>query len=136
MLLEKYQAGNCEDKSVLTVISKAVSSSIELRSKRERIENFIEQVNVTTNICEDWQRFVREKKERDLSVLIADENLRDEEARRFIDNSFRDGAIKTIGTDIDKILPPMSMFNSGRAIMKQRMIEKLKLFFEKYFGLG
>jgi type I restriction enzyme R subunit len=54
-----------------------------------------------------------------------------------VDNSFRDGALKTTGTDIDKILPPVSRFSGAgtRAVKKQGIIEKLLRFFEKYFGL-
>jgi len=44
--------------------------------------------------------------------------------------------LKTTGTDIDKILPPVSRFGGGRAKKKQTVLEKLKAFFEKYFGLG
>lgn len=61
-----------------------------------------------------------------------------EETRKFIDSSFRDGTLKTTGTDIDKILPPASRFGGGggnRAMKKQSVIEKLMKFFEKYMGL-
>lgn len=136
MLVEKYHASNCEDKSILAAIDKAINSSIELRSKKELIEHFVEQVNTSTNVDNDWRRFVQERKEEDLSSLIADEKLKDEEARRFIDNAFRDGALKTTGTDIDKILPPVSRFGGGnRAVKKQGIIVKLLKFFEKYLGL-
>ena len=58
------------------------------------------------------------------------------ETRKFIDNSFRDGQIKTSGTDIEKILPPMKRFGGGnRAERKEMIIEKVKKFFEKYFGI-
>ena len=52
-------------------------------------------------------------------------------------NAFRDGALKTTGTDVDKILPPVSRFGGGgsRDKKKQIVIDKLKVFFEKYFGL-
>ena len=51
-------------------------------------------------------------------------------------DAFRDGEVKTTGTDIDKIMPPVSRFGgSGRAAKKQTVIEKLKAFFEKYFGI-
>ena len=54
-----------------------------------------------------------------------------------MENAFRDGAIKTTGTDIDKLMPPVSRFGGGnRAQKKQNVIEKFKVFFEKYFGLG
>lgn len=53
------------------------------------------------------------------------------------DAAFRDGEIKTAGTDIDKLMPPVSRFGSGkRTEKKQGIISKLKIFFEKYFGIG
>jgi len=136
MLVAKYHASNCEDKSILVSIDKAVGSSIQLRSKKELIEHFIDTVNASTRVDEDWRRFVHEQKENDLAELISEEKLKKEETKRFIDNSFRDGTLKTTGTDIDKIMPPASRFGGGdRAAKKQTVIEKLMKFFEKYFGL-
>jgi type I restriction enzyme R subunit len=136
MLVEKYHESNCEDKSIITAITKAINSSIELRSKKELIERFVEQVSVSTSVDNDWQRFVQERKEEDLAALIADEKLKKEEARRFIDIAFRDGVLKITGTDIDKILPPISRFGTdNRTEKKQSIIEKLMEFFEKYIGL-
>ena len=137
MLVAKYHESNCTDKSILAAIDKAISSSIELRSKKELIEGFIERVNTTTQVDEDWHNFVTEQKENDLSIIIKDENLKPNETRKFITGSFRDGAIKTTGSDIDKILPPVSRFSGGgRTAKKQSVIEKFMKFFEKYLGLG
>lgn len=81
--------------------------------------------------------YVAERREHDLNTIITEEKLRPVETRRFIENAFRDGEIKTSGTDIDKIMPPISRFGGGgRAQKKQGVIDKLKLFFEKYFGIG
>ena len=53
------------------------------------------------------------------------------------EDAFRDGEVKTAGTDIDKLMPPISRFGGGgRAKKKQKIIDKLKTFFEKYFGIG
>lgn len=53
-----------------------------------------------------------------------------------MDNAFRDGAVKTTGTDIDRLMPPVSRFGGGnRAAKKQGIIEKIQAFFEKYFGI-
>jgi type I restriction enzyme R subunit len=53
-----------------------------------------------------------------------------------VKNAFRDGAIRTTGTDIDKILPAMSRFGGvNRQEKKKAVIEELKVFFEKYFGV-
>ncbi len=135
MLVAKYKQSNCKDKTILTTIDKAINSSIELRSKKELIERFIEQVNVSTKVDEDWRKFLHERKEADISAIIEEERLKPEETRRFIDNAFRDGTLKTTGTAIDKIMPPVSRFGGGRAAKKQGIIEKLMLFFEKYLGL-
>lgn len=135
MLVAKYQQSNCKDKTILTTIDKAINSSIELRSKKELIERFIEQVNVSTKVDEDWRKFLHERKEADITAIIEEEKLKPEETRRFIDNAFRDGILKTTGTAIDKIMPPVSRFGGGRAAKKQGIIEKLMLFFEKYLGL-
>lgn len=135
MLVAKYQQSNCKDKTILTTIDKAINSSIELRSKKELIERFIEQVNVSTKVDEDWRKFLHERKEADITAIIEEEKLKPEETRRFIDNAFRDGILKTTGTAIDKIMPPISRFGGGRAAKKQGIIEKLMYFFEKYLGL-
>ena len=136
MLVAQYHASNCEDKNVLVSIDKAINSSLQLRSKKELIEHFIETVNVSTKVEADWREFVRVQKETDLEAIISGEKLRQAETRKLVDNSFRDGVLKTTGTDIDKIMPPVSRFGGGnRAVLKQIVIEKLMAFFEKYFGL-
>jgi len=136
MLVEKYSETNRQDKDILASIDKAINSSIELRSKKDLINNFIARVNVTKSVDKDWQRFVKERKEEEITALITGENLKDEEARRFIEIAFRDGILKTTGTDIDKIMPPVSRFGGGnRAEKKQGIIDKLMVFFEKYLGL-
>ena len=135
LLVAKYHESNCEDKSILVNIDKAVNASLQLRSKKELIEKFIEKVNASSNVDDDWRRFVLEQKEKDLYALIDTENLKLEATRKFVENAFRDGSLKTTGTDIDKILPPVSRFGGGREARKQTVIEKLVLFFEKYLGL-
>ncbi len=136
MLVAKYHASNCTDKNILITIDKAIGSSIELRSKKELIQGFIEQINTSTNVDHDWHTFVEQQKENDLTKIIEIENLKPVETRKFITGSFRNGAMKTTGTDIDKIMPPVSRFaNGGRTAKKQGIIERLLAFFEKYLGL-
>ena len=137
MLVAKYHESNCEDKTILTNINKSIDASVELRSKKALIEGFVAQMTVKTDVEKDWKDFVKKQKEQDLEAIIKDEKLKHDEAQKFIENSFRDGGIKTTGTDIDKILPPISRFSGGsnRALKKQTVIDKLKVFFEKYFGV-
>ena len=132
----EYYKSNKKDKEILIDIKKAIDSSIELRSKKELIEGFIDRVNSSKNVTDDFKKFVKEEKEKDLEKVIEEEKLKPEETKKFIDNSLRDGTLKTTGTDIDKLLPPVSRFNGGNRIEKKLgVIEKLKGFFDKYLGL-
>ena len=136
MLVVKYHESNCKDKSILGTIDRAIDSSLQLRSKKELIHGFIQTVNAETEVDLDWQAYVRQQKQQELEEIIAEEKLKPAEAQRFVDNAFRDGALKTTGTDIDKILLPVSRFGGGnRAEKKKSIIRRLAQFFEKYFGI-
>ncbi len=137
MLVQKYHDSHCDDKEILITIQKAVDASPELRSKKALIETFIAGINDVSDVMLEWRTFVAEEKERQLVTIIQEENLKDEETRRFMDSAFRDGSVKTTGTDIDKLMPPISRFSGGnRAEKKQTIIEKLKGFFDRFFGIG
>lgn len=137
MLVKKYHDSHCEDKEVLMSIRKAIDASPELRSKKELIENFINGVNEIDDVMIEWQDYVVEMREKELVIIIEQERLKPIETRVFMENAFREGEVKTVGTDIDKILPPVSRFGGGnRAAKKKAVIERLKVYFEKYYGLG
>ena len=126
MLVVKYHESNCKDKSILGTIDRAIDSSLQLRSKKELIHGFIQTVNAETEVDRDWQAYVRQQKQQELEEIIAEEKLKPAEAQRFVDNAFRDGALKTTGTDIDKILLPVSRFGGGnRAEKKKSIIRRL-----------
>ena len=136
MLVKKYHDSNCNNKEILTTIRSAVYASPELRSKKDLIEAFIAGVNDSDDVLNEWHNYVAEEREKSLSKIIIDEKLKEEDTRKYIDNAFRDGEIKTFGTDIDKIMPPVSRFGSSRAEKKQIIIDKLKEFFERFFGIS
>lgn len=137
MLVKKYHDSHCDDKEVLITIRKAVDASPELRSKKALIESFIAGINDVSDVMVEWRTFVAEQREADLQRIITEEKLKPEETRKFIETAFRDGSVKTTGTDIDKLMPPMTRFGGGnRAEKKQGIISKLLGFFEKYFGIS
>lgn len=137
MLVAKYHDTHCQDKEVLITIRKAIDASPELRSKKALIENFIDGINDVDDVMVEWRTYVAAEKERELTAIIEEEKLKPEETRKFIENAFRDGSVKTTGTDIDKIMPPVSRFGGGnREEKKQGIINKLLKFFERFFGIG
>ena len=137
MLVAKYHDTHCQDKEVLITIRKAIDASPELRSKKALIENFIDGINDVDDVMVEWRSYVAAEKERELTAIIEEEKLKPDETRKFIENAFRDGSVKTTGTDIDKIMPPVSRFGGGnREEKKQGIITKLLKFFERFFGIG
>lgn len=136
MLVKKYHDSHGEDKEVLITIRKAIDASLELRSKKQLIENFILGINEVDDVLVEWQDYVVQQREHDLEVLIESERLKPDETRKFIENAFRDGEIKTTGTDIDKLLPPVSRFGGGnRAEIKKGVIDRLMAYFERFYGM-
>jgi len=137
MLVKKYHDTHGEDKEILITINKAIDASPELRSKKQLIQSFISGINEVDDVISEWNTFVAQQREQDLVELIQDERLKSEETRIFLEISFREGEIKTVGTDIDRIMPPISRFGGdSRSKKKQTVIDKLKAFFDKYFGIG
>lgn len=135
MLVEKYRASHGKDKTILASINTAINSSMELRSKKELIEGFVNSVSVSDSVAEDWKRFVNQKKEEDLEQLISEERLKPEETKAYLQNAFEVGDLRTIGVGIQNILPPSNPFEKGNNKKKEGIIDKIKVFFEKYFGL-
>lgn len=136
LLVKSYCESNRKDKEVMVQMRSAIGSSIQLRSKKELIEKFVEKVGMNTNVDEYWPEFVTEELRIDLDTIIEEENLKPEETEDFIRRSFRDDEVTTIGTGLDDLMPPMSLFDESRAEKKQRIIERFQLFFEKYQGLA
>ena len=137
MLVKKYHDSHCSDKEVLISIQKAVDASPELRSKKKLIETFVAGINDVDDVMIEWNRFVADERERQLVQIIQEENLKEAETRKFVENAFRDGEVKTTGTEIDSLMPPVSRFGGGgRAKKKQTVVEKLKGFFERFAGIG
>lgn len=137
LLVAKYHESQCKDKDILVTIDKTINSSIELRSKKDLIERFISRVNVDSYIDSDWKTFIEQQKEDEMSRIISENNLKPEATRKYIEGSFRDGTLRTTGTDIDRILPAASRFGKGMRYKKRQQIVRIILeFFEKFIGLA
>ena len=136
MLVKKYHDSHCEDKEVLITIRKAIDASPELRSKKALIETFILGINDVDDVMAEWHEYVAKMREEELMQIIVEERLKEAETRRFIENAFKYGEIKTTGTGIDKCMPPASRFGGDRAVKKQEVIDRLKSFFQKYYGVS
>lgn len=140
MLVEKYrdERGDGDDKEVRAEITRAIDASPSLRNKKDLIEAFVDRVSADGAVDEEWARFIAARRDAELDRIIAEENLRPEETREFVDRAFRDGGIQVTGVAITKVLPPSSRFSAdgGHGDKKQRVLAKLGEYFERFFGLS
>ena len=134
-LVKQYYDKNSKNKDILVTIVKTIDSSLQLRSKKELILDFINGINSSSEVEKDWGKFVAEQKEKELNILILEENLKEKETKQFVLDAFNDGIFKTDGSNFDKILPPTSMFGNKRKIMRERVASKFEKFFEKYSNI-
>ncbi len=137
-LVKKYHDSNMEDKELLLKINKAILASPELRNKKDLINQFIDSLNQDSDVYKDFEVFMNTKKQEELDKIIAEENLKSDETYEFIRKSFDRGGIEENGTEVVNILPPMSRFSvdNDRAKKKQRVLEKLIEFFDKFFNIS
>ena len=133
LLIQKYHSEHGQNEEIRISISKAIDSSIELRNKKDLIENFVDSLTPeVTDVDMVWHEYVKRQREQELENIINEERLKPEETRRFVEASFRDGSIRENGTEVAAILPPMSHFSKDRATKKETVLSRLKAFFERF----
>jgi type I restriction enzyme R subunit len=137
-LVKKYHQDHTKNKEILIDINKAIDSSVELRNKKDLINQFITSLDVHSVVDDDWQKFVEQKKVEELDHIIEKEGLERDAAYTFIKNAFRDGHVATTGTAITKVLPPVSRFSPDgeRSKKRETVLTKLTNFFEKFFDIS
>ena len=135
-LIAKHHEEHTLNAEIRLSIAKAIDSSIELRGKKDLIEQFISSLTPDVSAVDvQWQEYVRRQRELELERIIEEEHLKSEPTRKFIEASFRDGAIRETGTVVAEILPPMSRFSKDRAAKKETVLTRLREFFERFRDL-
>lgn len=137
-LVKKYHEDHTKNRELLADINKAIDSSVELRNKKELINQFITSLDVHSVVDDDWQKFVDEKKIEELEQIIANENLEHDATFTFVRNAFRDGNVAITGTAITNVLPPVSRFSptGERTKKRESVLSKLSSFFERFFDIS
>ena len=137
-LIKKYHEDHTKNREILVDINKAIDASVELRNKKDLINQFISSLDINSVVDADWYSFMNKKKVEELEQIIKTEELDYEATYKFIKNSFRDGSIAVSGTAITKVLPPVSRFSPDGERTKKRetVLNKLTNFFERFFDIS
>lgn len=137
-LIKRYHEDHDKNREILVDINKAIDSSVELRNKKDLINQFITSLDIHSVVDDDWQKFVDKKKIEELEQIITNENLDHDATYTFVKNAFRDGGVATTGTAITKVLPPVSRFSptGERTQKRESVLNKLTSFFERFFDIS
>ena len=139
MLVQKYHDSNCTDKMIIGDIERAIGASYELRNKKDLIEAFIDSLDSSNDVTADWEKYLAEAKERELSAIIEEEALDDAATREFMANAFVDGGVPESGTEVASLMtkkPSRFAPANAYADMKAHVLDRLKTFFDRFNGLG
>ncbi|PRY98872.1 type I restriction enzyme R subunit [Marinilabilia salmonicolor] len=122
-------------------IRRVIRASIGNRAKESLVVDFINQTDLDTmkdkaGIIDSFFAFAQEKQKTEASELIADEDLNEEEARRYIMTSLKREYASENGTELNSVLPKMSPLNPQYLKKKQNVFQKIASFVEKFKGVG
>ena len=135
MLIEKYHSGGSKDQKLLDSIHSSVNASLDLREKRDLIEKYLNSRESGEEL--EWNEYIEREKQLYVYLLINKNHLKPKETQEFMNRAFRDGEMKTTGTDIDKLMPPISRFGGNkRDEKKSGIVRKLTEFFDRFLGLN
>lgn len=131
-----------EDKPVLIEeIRRVIRASVGNRAKESLIVDFINATDLDTikdktDIIESFFKYAQFRQKKEAEELIAVENLKEEEAKRYITVSLKREYVSENGTDFNNILPKMSPLNPMYLTKKHKVFQLLSAFVEKFKGVG
>ena len=140
-LILEHHKKNKNKEALVEEVRRIIRASIGNRAKESLIVDFINETNLNTiddkpTIIAAFFTYAQERQKNEAAELIAEENLNEEAAKRYIQLSLKREYASENGTDLNSILPKMSPLNPQYRIKKQSVFRKIATFVEKYKGVG
>ncbi len=131
-----------KDKASLTEeVRRVIRASIGNRAKESLVVDFINATDLDSiedkaSIIDAFFSYAQEKQKAEATELIADEDLNEEAAKRYLLASLKREYASENGTELNAILPRMSPLNPQYLTKKQSVFQKIASFVEKFKGVG
>ncbi len=143
-ILELVFEHNKKTKDKATLIEdvrRVIRASVGNRAKESLVVDFINETDLDTlqdkaNVIDSFFAYAQQKQQAEALELIAEENLNEAEAKRYITASLKRDYASENGTELNALLPKMSPLNPQYLTKKQRVFQRLVLFVEKFKGVG
>ena len=122
-------------------VRRLIRASVGNRAKESLVVDFINQADLDeipdkASVIEAFFGYARDQQQREATALIAEENLNQEAAKRYITASLKREYASEHGTALDSILPRMSPLNPAYLTKKQTVFQRIAAFIEKFKGVG
>ncbi|GAA4296887.1 type I restriction endonuclease subunit R [Nibribacter koreensis] len=122
-------------------VRRVIRASIGNRAKESLVVDFINETNLDSindkaNILDSFYAYAQGKLKTEATELIEDENLNEQEAKRYIAASLKREFASENGTELNALLPKMSPLNPQYLTKKQSVFQKIASFVEKFKGVG
>ncbi|MCB9334587.1 MAG: type I restriction endonuclease subunit R [Flavobacteriales bacterium] len=140
-LIFEHNKKNKDKASLIEEIRRVIRASIGNRAKESLVVDFINETDLESiqekeNIIDSFFSYAQEKQKSEAQELISDENLNEEEAKRYISTSLKREYASENGTELNALLPKMSPLNPQYLTKKQSVFQKISSFVEKFKGVG
>lgn len=140
-LILEHHKKNKNKEALVEEVRRIIRASIGNRAKESLIVDFINETNLNTiddkpTIIAAFFTYAQERQKNEAAELIAEENLNEEAAKRYIQLSLKREYASENGTDLNGILPKMSPLNPQYRTKKQSVLRRIAAFVEKYKGVG
>lgn len=127
--------------SLIAEIRRVIRASVGNRAKESLVVDYINETDLDilkdkANVIDSFFAFAQSKQKEEARELIAEENLNEEEAKRYIKASLKREYASENGTELNALLPKMSPLNPLYLTKKQSVFQKLTRFVEKFKGVG
>lgn len=131
-----------KDKATLIAeIRRVIRASVGNRAKESLIVDFINETELDklqdkVNVIDSFFAYAQGKQKAEALEIITEENLNEEEAKRYITASLKREYASEKGTQLNALLPQMSPLNPLYLTKKQIVFQRITSFVEKFKGVG
>ncbi len=140
-LIFEHNKKSKDKASLIEEIRRVIRASIGNRAKESLVVDFINETELDTikdkaSIIDSFFEYAQGKQKTEATELIIDENLNEEEAKRYIKASLKREYASENGTELNALLPKMSPLNPQYLTKKQSVFQKISSFVDKFKGVG
>lgn len=127
-----------KDKSTLIEeVRRIIRSSIGNRAKESLVVGFINETDLEpikdkADIIAAFFTYAQKKLQEEATIMIKEENLNEEPAKRYLQASLKRKYASENGTDLTAILPKMSPLNPQYLTKKHSVFQRISRFVEKF----